>query len=108
MKLLLLVGLSFFTMLSMEQPPIVLENYKLVGEDGKVVTLSGNLVRELLPGLAEKFKSWSTEGKTGAITIPNLNQAGLHVLKRLLGQFMICKNNILIICRKLKKKHKMN
>ena len=105
MKLVILLGLSFSFALSMEQPvPAVFENYKLVGDDGKVVTFPGNLVRELLPGLAEKFKSWSTEGKTGAITIPNLNQSGLHVLKRLLGPIYDLQQQYVEALKKLEEK----
>lgn len=77
---------SFSFALSMEQPRIaVLDTYKLQGNKGSEVTFPGTVVRELLPGLAEQFRLGMKEA-AGTISIHNLDQEGLQVLKRWLNK----------------------
>ena len=84
MKLVFLAGLSFFTMLSMEPPRVaVLENYTLGSNDGQEVTIPGNVIRELAPGLAEKFRVGYKE-VVGRITIPDLDGRALQNFKQVL------------------------
>lgn len=58
-------------------------NYILQGDQGKGVVFDGKMIRELLPGLAEKFKAGFKEGE-GTIVLRNFDQAGLEILKQIL------------------------
>lgn len=85
MRIISFLMISFSVAIAMEQPlqVVKLENYTLVSNDGKEVVLEGILVRELAPGLAEKFKSGFKEA-AGKIIISDLDYQALKNFKALL------------------------
>lgn len=93
MKCIILLGLSFSFVLSMEQPlPMVqLQNYTLISNDGQEITLDGDWVREYLPGLAERVELSTKHGMSegaGKVTIKDLNGQALLNFKSLLTDYI--------------------
>lgn len=101
MKIIIWLGLFCSITLAMQQPqqplPLAqLQNYVLVSSNGKEIIFDGNLVREFLPGLAERVAIAAKQGMkeaTGKVAIADLDGQALSNLKSLLTDYVNLKNS---------------
>jgi hypothetical protein len=87
MRIIIFLVISFSLAAAMEPQPLSVEKldrYTLVGNDSKEIVLDGTLVRDYLPGLADKFRQGMIEARTGKIRLNDLDGQALANLKSLI------------------------
>lgn len=94
MWLKIILMLSAMPLMGMEQPlPVArLENYILISNNGNEIVLDGNVVREYLPGLAERFHKGMKEA-SGKIVIQDLDGNALANLQELINHYQRLKKD---------------
>lgn len=97
MRIIIFLVISFSLAAAMEPQPLAvvkLDRYTLVASDGKELTLDGNIVREYLPGLADKFREGMLEARTGKIRVNDLDGQALENLKSLLERYIALEQDV--------------
>lgn len=97
MRIIIFLVISFSLAAAMEPQQLSVEKldrYTLVGNDGKEVVLDGALVREYLPGLADKFREGMIEARTGKIRVNDLDGQALANLKSLLERYIALEQDV--------------